>query len=1206
MKALERPPKSVAKALERALRTAGTLFVAAAAALAQSAPAKSASVQPAPDLTRQPTLFIVGYAHLDTEWRWEYPQVIQEYLPKTMRNNFALFEKYPHYIFNFTGSNRYMMMKEYYPDDYARLKHYVELGRWFPAGSSVEENDVNTPSPESIIRQVLYGNTFFRHEFGKASEEFMLPDCFGFPASLPSILAHAGVKGFSTQKLTWQSATKVGGPDSSEHTPEGIPFNVGLWTGPDGKSVIAALDPGDYTGQVYSDLSKDNVPPTSVGGDRSYVWDWPDRVNRNGKVSGIYTDYHYVGTGDIGGSPNEDTVKLMEAIETKGVAGIPAPPRRGRSGPQPPPPASPPRRVGDGPLQVVWSDADAMFRDIKPSQMARLPRYQGDLELIHHSAGSITSQTYHKRWNRHNEILANAAEETSVAAAWLGGRTYPLDRLNHAWRLVMGGQFHDIMAGTSTPQSYIYSWNDDVLAMNQFASVITSATDAVASALDTRGGGTPIVVFNCLNTARQDVVEADVSFPDGAPAAVRVTGPDGKEVPAQLDGVANGVAKVLFLADVPPVGFAVYDVQPTASGPAASSPLHVTEYSLENARYRVRIDANGDVSSVFDKTLGRELLSGPIRLAILTDNPEEWPAWNMDFEDEQRTPRTYVGGPVTIRVAENGPVRVALEITREAEHSKFVGTVRLSAGDAGNRVEFTDSIDWMAKAANLKVVFPLSAANEKATYNWGIGTIQRPNENPDQFEVATHRWVDLTDRGGAYGVTLLTNDKLGSDKPADNTLRLTLIRTPGTRGGYPDQATQDWGHHEILFGFAAHAGDWRQGQTDWQAYRLDEPLMVFESSKHAGFLGKTFSLLKVSNSRIRLMALKKAEESDEVIVRLVETSGKAEPDVHISFAAPVVAAREVNGQEQPVGQATVNNGELVTSFSAYQPRSFAVKLAPPGSRVAGPVSQPVALAYDASVSTRDGKPGEGCFDCDPNNQTAKQGKALPAEMLPAEISYAGIHFQLSPGGTGKPNAVTARGQTIHLPAGAFNRLYILAAAYDGDQKATFQVGGKPIDLTIEDWGGYIGQWDYRTWETRQVEVPEPPEPAAGDQSAQAQRARRMRAMIKERGPIYRTEPVCTGLNPGYIKRAPVAWFASHDHAADGSNEPYSYAYLFAGEVDLPAGASTLTLPNNDRIRILAVTVANESGEVHAAHPLYDTLARDPKAVTALQENFPEQ
>ena len=122
---------------------------------------------------------------------------------------------------------------------------------------------MNLPSAEGIFRQILYGNEYFRKDFGKASTEFMLPDCFGFPASLPSILAHAGMKGFSTQKLNaaWQPAPKIGGPDSPEHTPEGIPFNVGLWIGPDGKSVIAALNPGGYGSSVYTDLSQEPGPP---------------------------------------------------------------------------------------------------------------------------------------------------------------------------------------------------------------------------------------------------------------------------------------------------------------------------------------------------------------------------------------------------------------------------------------------------------------------------------------------------------------------------------------------------------------------------------------------------------------------------------------------------------------------------------------------------------------------------------------------------------------------------------------------------------------------------------------------------------------------------------------------------------------------------------------------------------------------------------
>src|SRR2546425_1115210 len=894
-----------------------------------------------PDLTKQPTLYVVGYAHLDTQWRWEYPTTINEDILKTIRLNFDLFEKYPHYIFNFSGANRYRMMKEYFPADYQKVKKYVAAGHWFPAGSSMEEGDVNSPSAESIIREFLYGNQFFRREFGKASAEYMLPDCFGFPASLPSLMAHAGIKGFSTQKLTWHSAASVGGPGSPEDTPVGIPFNVGIWEGPDGRSVIAALNPGSYDGDIISDLSKSNPPPPPPAG-RGNV-DWAKRVQLDGQVSGLFADYHYYGTGDTGGSPREPSVKLLEAIVTKGLAVLPSPRNPGdnhfqyqqrisaASGPE--------VRVGDGPLNVISSNAEQMFLNIRPDQAARLPRYKGDLLLIEHSAGSLTSETYHKRWNRQNELLADAAERASVAAEWLGGTPYPRQRLNNAWTLVMGGHFHDIMAGTATPKSYEYSWNDDALAMNQFAGVLTSATEAIASGLNTQAKGTTIIVYNPLNVQREDVVEATVSFPDGVPKAVRVFAPDGKEVPAQLAGGSrsNAAAKVLFLATAPSVGFAVYDIQAGESSASAST-LKVTTSSVENARYRIKVDQNGDVASIFDKTINRELLSAPARLALQTEKPRDWPAWNMDWTDQQKPPRAFVQGPAKVRITDNGPVRVSLEIERESEASRFVQTIRLSTGGAGNRVEFANVIDWKTGETALKATFPLAASNPEATYNWDVGTIQRGNNDPKKYEVPSHQWFDLTDRSGAYGVTVLSDCKYGSDKPDDSTLRLTLLYTPGLGEGngkdYSDQITQDWGHHEFVYGLAGHAGDWRQEQTDWQAYRLNQPLIAFESPKHQGALGKSFSLLNLDNSRVRVLALKKAEESDEVIVRLVEIDGKAAQSVRVTFAAPVAAAREVNGQEMPLGAATVAKGELVTSSGPYQLRTFAVKLVPAPAKVA--------------------------------------------------------------------------------------------------------------------------------------------------------------------------------------------------------------------------------------------------------------------------------
>ena len=1145
---------------------------------------------PRPNLASEPTLYVVGYAHLDTEWRWEYPQTIGEYLPKTMRNNFAFFEKYPNYIFNFTGANRYRLIKEYYPSDFERLKQYVAAGRWFPAGSSMEEGDVNSPNAESIIRQILYGNNWFRREFGKASEEYMLPDCFGFPASLPSILAHAGIKGFSTQKLSsaWQPAPHVGGPDSPQQTPVGIPFNVGLWEGPDGQTVIAALNPLSYGSQVTYDISKPPPAPAGATGSNAAsqqnqargrpLEDWAKRIQINGNLTGVFADYHYVGTGDVGGSPNENSVRLMEAITTKSKAFLPAAGSGQFGQPAPAPIPESMSQVGDGPINVVWSRADQMFLDLlRCCKTDSLPRYKGDLELINHSAGSLTSQAYQKRWNRKNELLADAAEKASIVAEWISGRPYPRERLNDAWTLVMGGQFHDLLPGTSTPKAFQFAWNDDVIALNQFAGVLTSATEAVAAGLDTRTVGTAIVVYNSLNIAREDVVEANVNFPGGAPQGVSVFAPDGKEVPAQL---SNG--KVLFVAKVPSIGYAVYDVQP-ADAPSQPTELKVTETSLENARYRVHIDQNGDVSSVFDKKINRELLSAPIRLALSTDNPRQWPAWNMDFEDEQRPPRAYVGGPAKIRVVENGAVRVAVEVARETDDSRFVQTVSLSAGDSGNRVEFGNVIDWKAKETNLKATFPLTAVNKMATYNWDVGTIQRPNAHERQFEVASHQWIDLTDQSGSHGVTVLTDCKNGSDKPDDRTLRLTLVRTPGTRGGYVDQGTQDWGRHEFVYGLAGHAGDWRQGETDWQAYRLNQPLIAFESSKHQGPVGKTFSLLNVSNSRVRVLALKKAEKSDEVIVRLVEIDGKPADNVRVTFVSSITAAREVTGQEQPLGITAVTKGELVTSFTPYQLRSFAVKLSSGPPKPAASESQAVTLDYDLSVASRHGRPGDGSFDAFPNNQNASQGRALPAEMLPREIVYAGIRFSLAPAGTGKPNAVVPHGQTITLPAGTYNRVYLLAAAANGDQKATFGIGGKSVDLTIQDWGGFIGQWDDRRWTQKEVQIPPrtPPPGTPPDIAAQMQRTR------------TRVDPYAemTGIVPGFIKRTPVAWFASHRHAPDGANEPYAYSYLFAYSLDVPPGAKALTLPNNERIRILAITVSNELGQVRPAQPLYDTLER---------------
>jgi alpha-mannosidase len=165
------------------------------------------------------------------------------------------------------------------------------------------------------------------------------------------------------------------------------------------------------------------------------------------------------------------------------------------------------------------------------------------------------------------------------------------------------------------------------------------------------------------------------------------------------------------------------------------------------------------------------------------------------------------------------------------------------------------------------------------------------------------------------------------------------------------------------------------------------------------------------------------------------------------------------------------------------------------------------------------------------------------------------------------------------------RLYVLAASVGGDQNVTFRVGNESVNLTIQDWSGFIGQWDNREWSPKEViqrpRTPPPDIPA--DIAALLQRSR------------TRSDPYgeVASITPGFIKRAPVAWFASHRHTPDGKNDAYAYSYLFAYTIDVPANARTLVLPNNDNVRILAITASNERDSIKPAQPLYDTLERNP-------------
>ena len=1058
------------------------------------------------DITKGRTLYAIGYTHLDTQWNWDYPTTIDQYIKRTMTDNFALFEKYPDFVFNFTGSRRYEMMKEYYPNLYARVKDYVADGRWYVGSACVDEGEVNISASESILRQVLYGNLFYKREFGKTAAGYMLPDCFGFVATLPSVLSHAGILGFSTQKLTWKSAVP-------------IPFNVGLWEGPDGKGVIAALNATNYAGRVPAHLDIDST--------------WTARLDDNIRKYGLHFDYRYYGIGDRGGAPREEDIQnIIESLRNK-----------------------------DSKIRVLLTSSDQMYRDVTPSIRKKMPTYRGDLLLIEHSAGSLTSQSFLKRMNRKNEIAAKAAEQVSVIADWTGAMTYPFAKINTAWDLILGSQMHDILPGTAIPGAYEYAWNDEFVAANHLASTLVGAVGAISRNLDTRVEGRAVIVYNPVAAVRTDVVSATLPV-SGEVGRIIVKDPQGNVIPSQITKRIAGSVNFIFIASVPASSLTVFDVQPVLNtNKITQNDLKVTTSGLENEYYSVKIAPNGDLASIYDKKAGKELLARPASLEFLRESPVQWPAWNMDWADRQKSPIGAMSDNVFIKVIENGPVRVAMEISREGENSKIVQTISLASGKAGQRVEIANRIDWQSRGVSLKASFPLAVSNTEATYSLDNAAVMRNNNNERKFEVPSRQWLDLTDRSGDYGVTILEDCRYGSDKPNDNTLRMTLMYTPEANvDRFTYQATQDFGIHDFKYGIYGHSGNW-DNESIWQAKFLNQPLLAFEAAKHAGSLGSSVSMVVPSSSQVDVMAFKKAEESNYYIVRLNEITGHEAKRININFFAPVVEAFEVNGQEERIGKAMVRDGKLETDMGAFALRSFAVRFAPVDKSTVSHEQKQLTLEYNADVVSSNNVRNDGQVD--------KEGYALPAEQLPAQITAEGIVFTLGNTKDGNKNAVECRGQTIRLPAlGQNSKLFLLALA-ETDSRGWFSIDGNSTELGIQGWRGFVGQ------HYGQVIV--------------ADSVRYKMLSVEE--PFAKTDN--------------IAWFASHYHTPT-RDASYQYCYIYKYCLDLPAGARMFTLPDNPAIKVMAITVSTSGEEVDPLQKLYDDFADYPRFNLRRTEPKPAQ
>lgn len=942
--------------------------------------------------------YIVSNAHLDTQWNWDVQTTIDEYLKHTLVRNFYLFNHYPNYVFNFEGGVKYNWIKEYYPMEYELVKKYIKEGRWHVSGSSWDANDTNMPSPESFFRNILLGQQFYKQEFGLKSTDIFLPDCFGFSYTLPTVAAHCGLIGFSTQKLQWRH--------NNMHGNSKMPFNIGLWQGVDGSRIMAALNGKNYVHEWNGgDISKDND------------------LKNTAKGSANNTIYRYYGAGDRGGSANINSAISIE----KGIK-------------------------GDGEVEIISATSDQLYKDYLPfDKHSELPVYDGELLMDIHATGCYTSQAAMKLYNRRNEQLGDAAEKIAVMADFIDGATYPANTLTDAWRRFIWHQFHDDLTGTSLPKAYTYSWNDELISQTQFNDMIRMGVGSLASCMDTRVKGNAIIVYNAMAAQRKELAEAFINSPK-KPNGVQVFDVNGKEVPAQLVDWKDGKAHIAFSASVSPLSCSVYDVRFGKSSKRSS--LKATQNSLENSIYKLTLNANGDIASIIDKRTNQELVESgkAFRLALFLGNEsKEWPAWEIQKKTIDK-PGIEIAGNVKISIEEQGLSYATLRVERSHDTSKFVQYIRMSEGANDERIDIINEVDWSTKDAVLKAEFPMSVKNQEAVYDLGIGTVKRKNNTNTAYEVYAQQWADITAPDHSYGIAILNDCKYGWDKPNDNTLRLTLFHAPTSKDRYKYQEQQDFGHHTFTYSIVGHQNEALQAGISHLAESLNSRLAVFNTPKHKGALGREYSFVKVNTPQVAVRSVKKAEENDMYVIRFYEMQGKAAKNVEVTFPSAIEAAYETNGIEEKIGEATIRDNKLCFDMTSYRPKTFAVRLKKGNVKAASIQNIPLELTFNSKAFTPENFGYTVSFD--------KKGNSFASELIGDQVVCDNITFNI--GSHENKNVIKCKGDTIQLPkAAAGKKMYILATSIDKDRKATFLIDGKAHEFEVPYYSGFYGQWGHK-------------------------------------------------------------------------------------------------------------------------------------------------
>ncbi len=783
-----------------------------------------------------PVFYAIGNAHLDLAWLWPMAETRRK-TSRTFASQLRLLEAYPEYKFIQSQPAGYVMCRENYPELYERIKAAAKTGQWIAEGAMWVEPDTNMTSGESLIRQLIHGKRFFEEEFGIDSVLLWLPDTFGYSAALPQILKSCGVKYLVTQKIFW-----------SYNEGDRFPYHYFTWQGADGSCVDSFL-PTDYT--YWTDPKQ--------------ICDvWNARVQKRG-LDAFLLPFGY---GDGGGGPSRDYLEFLRREED--LEGMP-------------------RVRTESPLRF--------FEDMEAAGGPQ-HTYVGELYFSAHR-GVFTSQAAIKRGNRKAEIALREAEMWG-SLAMLRGNTYPLARMDAAWKRLLLNQFHDILPGSSIGKVYEDARRDHTW-------IISEAEAVKQDALANLAAGEGISVFNSLSFERSGLVPLPDAFAGGA-----VTG-DGTEVPVQKtsDGLFG-------LVSVPACGALSLRPGSVRTKAPVSARKEGKDIILENEVVRAVITDRGEISSFICKQSGREFAAGPMnRLLMYKDVPRKFDAWDIDSNYIlQPVP---LDGPVTVTIRESEGLRAMIHVERGVQNSSFEQDIILISGS--RRLDFVTHMDWRELHRLLKVEFPVEVRTAEGLNEIQFGYMKHPTHRSrlydiDRYEVCNQRWSALCDE--SHGAAVLNDCKYGISMNG-NALQLTLLRAAAS-----PEMRADNGEHTFTYAFTAWEGSFLDSPVVREAYDLNVPLQTASGACTA------FSAFAADAGNIFIDTVKPAEDgSGDLILRLYEAK-RADTECRLQIRFPVSAVSLCDMLENKTESLSPDDPDgIPLHFHTFEVKTVRIR---PGSR----------------------------------------------------------------------------------------------------------------------------------------------------------------------------------------------------------------------------------------------------------------------------------